>query len=534
MSMSTNHAAGAPSASGTASSPPAVAPERGISALTLSIVVALASGFIAVGAWASYWAAHRNDQYQLLMLGQCVRDGGRLYLDCWENKPPGIAWINALALTVSFGGQLGCWLLPPITLAVCLALFYWATERLLSPVSAATTTLLAAVVYSARPYDTPSINPDFYSSVLELGAASLFLAAAYARGLGPSIWLSSFAGLVWAAAACVKPTGGAGLLGASVVALWLLRSEGAVRGSWPGCAACAWIGFSAGWVVTLCLLLKDGVVAEAAAAMFTFNRELVGMSKLTGAARSWARAWSDLTPLALPLWLGLVGLVASLRRASVNRMSLAFSVAILIWWVLQVWMALTGPSLSMRYWQATFPPMLWLASAGVFQLENSFQRLGPGHRRPIALALMTLMVVLGRPLFDAYVSGVSESYVAFSNPPTERERLAALGESIAKAVPQGETIFVWAYDAGVYVHANRLPASRFTYPRSDEQMEQILQDLARNKPFALLMPQDDSPEFEAWCDVVEYKARDDLLLGYELGFSSGGYQVWLRKGSPGA
>ncbi len=63
----------------------------------------LVATFIALGTWSSYWAYQRNDQYQLITLGQTVYDGGRLYVDAWENKPPGVAWINALGIAMSGG-----------------------------------------------------------------------------------------------------------------------------------------------------------------------------------------------------------------------------------------------------------------------------------------------------------------------------------------------------------------------------------------------------------------------------------------------
>ena len=104
--------------------------------------------FLAIGAWASYWAEQRNDQYQLITLGQCVYDGGELYLDCWENKPPGIAWINALGLVLSPGGQLGVWVLPAAWALLCIIPLWYAVGRLLSPTTARRTAVLASLLRS--------------------------------------------------------------------------------------------------------------------------------------------------------------------------------------------------------------------------------------------------------------------------------------------------------------------------------------------------------------------------------------------------
>ena len=80
------------------------------SALVWIAVVALLS----LGVWASYYAIVRTDQYQLIHLGQVIWDGGRMYVDCWENKSPGIAWLNALGLFCAGGSELGAWILPGV------------------------------------------------------------------------------------------------------------------------------------------------------------------------------------------------------------------------------------------------------------------------------------------------------------------------------------------------------------------------------------------------------------------------------------
>jgi len=155
---------------------------------------------VSLGVWAAYWAVLRDDHYQLIYLGQRILDGGRLYLDCWENKPPGIAWINALAVGFAGGRQLGAWIAPGLTAVVALVVVARAVAGILGRVAALGMLFVAAVLMTMRVHDAPSINPDFYCAVFALVAIALFVAALGARpGARRALWALA-AGLMWSGA----------------------------------------------------------------------------------------------------------------------------------------------------------------------------------------------------------------------------------------------------------------------------------------------------------------------------------------------
>src|SRR5262245_51908169 len=87
-------------------------------------VLVLVAGLLFAGNWATYHAPGRNDQYQLIQLGQCIHQGGRMYADCWENKPPGVAWLNALGFLAARGNPIGPWILPGVIEAGVLLIFW--------------------------------------------------------------------------------------------------------------------------------------------------------------------------------------------------------------------------------------------------------------------------------------------------------------------------------------------------------------------------------------------------------------------------
>ncbi|RME36295.1 MAG: hypothetical protein D6788_11890, partial [Planctomycetota bacterium] len=194
------------------SPPPSVtyrfSPGTGVSASTaLAVLTAVwAVLLVSVGTWATYHAPHREDQYQLILLGQQIRDGGRMYVDAWENKPPGLAWLHAGLLTIDPRHGLLPWLFPGVVTLLGLLLFGWACARTLGGAAACGATALAAVVWTLRIYDTPTIHPDFYSASLEWMGISVFLLALCAERRWRRAAGALAAGLLFAAALTVKQT----------------------------------------------------------------------------------------------------------------------------------------------------------------------------------------------------------------------------------------------------------------------------------------------------------------------------------------
>ncbi len=508
-------------------------PETGSRRVGLAILLSglWAIGLILVGTWATYWADLRNDQFQLIHLGETVYNGGRMYIDCWENKPPGIAWINALGIALGGGRFIGPWLLPGIAALACLGVLTWAMARVLSVGAAWWTLIIASAVYTLRRYDTPSINPDFYSSMFELAACGLLLVSLGASANKRRISLALVAGMVWAASASVKQTGVVGLFAFSVVTVGLAVFRNDKSRQWVFSCVMAWLGLALGVGAVVGVLVHRQTLEPAWEAIFGFNRGLFTIGELGGAIRSWARATSSLSAVQLPLWLALVGIIATTWTGKAKTLSRPFVVVMVVWWIVQVAFALIGPSRSMRYWQATFPAMLWLAGSGIYHLEDSFRRMERGRRAALAVVCATAVLLLAAPLLDQYQYGLANSYLTYSSGHRQRARLAELGTHIQQLVPEDRPIYVWAYDAGVYLYARRRAASTFTYPRSREQMDAILADLATGQAQAILIPKDRASEFDRWCEEACQQTRDRILVAYEMRSSVGQYDIWVRPTS---
>jgi hypothetical protein len=135
--------------------------------------------------------------------------------------------------------------------------------------------VLASLLATLRLYDAPSINPDFYSAMFELGACALWLSAVFESFAGRRFAFGVLAGLFWSAAACVKQTGGTGLVAVTLVALGLLIVKNVYGRRWLVTAAYAWFGLAMGLTVIVVLLMRQGTDRAAWDAIFTFNRGFV-------------------------------------------------------------------------------------------------------------------------------------------------------------------------------------------------------------------------------------------------------------------
>ena len=140
-----------------------------------------------------------------------------------------------------------------------------------------------------------------------------------------------------------------------------------------------------------------------------------------------------------------------------------------------------------------------------------------------------MALLLARPLAEQYRHGLAASRLAYSSDDSERNRLDTAGAQIRNLAAGKRPIYVWAYDPGIYLYADRRPASRFTYPRSAEQIDQILSDLAAGEADLLLIPQGGSARFDRWCDDACRQRLDDILTDYDTSMTIGRYAVWRPK-----
>ena len=60
-------------------------------------------------------------------------------------------------------------------------------------------------------------------------------------------------------------------------------------------------------------------------------------------------------------------------------------------------------------------------------------------------------------------------------------------------------------------------------------MDEIISDLATGKAGAVLIPENDSAEFDRWCDDSCYRQLGQILSGYQVEPAIGRYRPWVRR-----
>ncbi|MEK6676486.1 MAG: hypothetical protein AABZ47_12645, partial [Planctomycetota bacterium] len=376
-------------------------------------------------------------------------------------------------------------------------------------------------------YDTCSVHPDFYSAVTELAAFSTWGMAA--NGLFPNRnrWLAAIAGLLFATATSMRQTGCLALLVITMtVGLFALIRRGretnlAIALAWT------WLGWLVGIAGVVGILAYQTSLAAAYEAIVTFNESFITSDAIVGAFHSWFRARMDLAPVSLPLWLGMVGFVSVVFRRKTEPRDRLVLLILITWWFAAIFLALAGPSKSTRYWLGAFPPMICAAAIGLHELHRVL-KTHTGNKTALVLIAITLTVMLGRPLAEQHIHGIAQTYLDAQRNPSERDRLRELSETLSQAIPEGNRIYVWAYDPGLYMVSNRASACRFTYPRSEVQMNEILQAIENATTKAVVTRSPPAPEFVQWCTDDCATRLAAALVDYRKTTTIHGYTIWLR------
>ncbi len=150
--------------------------------------------------------------------GQIIRNGGLMYRDCWDNKPPAIYYLNAFAIWLAGANPFAIWLFQAIWLMIALIAFYLVMSRVWDSIGLAAVgafILLFVVLYPAifqggNYTETYAILP----AVLAIGVLWSYLQS------GHKGWLVVL-GLLFSAGFMLKPTYIAVELAAAVLVVYL-------------------------------------------------------------------------------------------------------------------------------------------------------------------------------------------------------------------------------------------------------------------------------------------------------------------------
>lgn len=499
-----------------------------------------AAPFIAAAAVLAYYRVDLLDDQLFAFFGWRLLEGDRLYIDIWDNKPPGIFWINALALAAGGGSYLAVVLFAAAAVVAAHVAFYLAASAAYSRGAAALATMLLAVYLTHGHYSGGSNRTETYVAALELAAIAIYTRA-FARPTAAA-WLA--AGACCGLAFCFKQVGLAAF-GAIVLHQVLIAVEGAV--AWrlvaprllllaTGLAAAA--GAAAG------ALALRGELAGAIDAAFLYNRVYFA-NHSTRLPFSFANAEllrrHVLDILTLPLLLAAAALLHAVlwrlrpagRPAPLDealrpaRGACPSPLLLFIPWLLAAaYGALLGPHGFLHYVTPLIAPLALVGAYLLHVLMAEASLLGALQRRASVCLAFVAAVYFAWHAGALQFEKVSTVFVhrIERGERTVEERTA---QAVASLTEPGDRIHCFGFMPAVYRLSGRAHASRYAtsekithagrQPEARAIAETIEADLRRVRPAVIVMTQG---------DYLWLSGRARTSLGWPAGPS---LAEWIRS-----
>ncbi len=471
-----------------------------------AVIVATTAAICApILALAQFIAHARVDEYDAWLFayyGRQLLHGAVLYVDVWDNKPPGIFWLNALGQWLTPGSLVGVWVICGIAVALATAVFFVAVRRLYGLHVAGISTVLAAIYLNLQTFHVGCDRPNTFLVLTEIAAFALYVATL----TRPSWqrWLV-LAGVFGGLGLAFKQTA-LGASAAIVAHVVFLTASGRI----PFRQALARIGlFAAGWLACVAALV-GGLIATSSldAAWYA----IVGFNRLYFAPGAGSSMWppfswmeDHLRAMGLPLVLAGATLVHAIFRAVSRRRSGAAAdgagadhpgllFMLWFWLVAAVYLAALGPHKRAPYLAVVLPPLMLLSAHAIHLLLAGAREAGrrvPAFHAFVAVCWVAYMVIW--PLQMQVATAARQYYHRFLAPPDvhEQEVLAALR---ANSDP-GEAIFVFGYSPRLYWLADRPPAIRYIGTEKVAQLgrnaqpvlNEIIADLEKAEPKVIVL-----------------------------------------------
>ncbi len=421
---------------------------------------------LALNQYISHTRYNEADAWLFSYYGREIARGGILFEQLWDNKPPGIFWINALGSWVSAGSRAG-------TIAFCAAaalgacgLVFAMARRLYGGSAASVITIIASIYLYLDYYHVGCNRPSTFFVLAEL-AAFMFYCRSFGPAKSPSFSLL-LAGVCAGISFWFKQTSLAVAIGVSIHVVFLALG-GAMS---PAMIVRRLLIFAGGWWLSIAaaitLLWATSNLAWAWHAVFAFNVELLD-------SQSRRLTWFGLSELrytmTLPLVLAAATLVFPIVRwvwgveprpadRSPGLRPPGLLVLLWAWMIAAVVLALLGPDRRLHYWGIALPPLVMLAGHGVHLLLNAGRV--QGVERPTiyqVVALLWLAFMLLTPIQSQVRAALSYRWHAQDDP--KQRRVMDLAQAVRERSAPDETMFVWGYEPRIYWASDRPPAIRY-------------------------------------------------------------------------
>jgi 4-amino-4-deoxy-L-arabinose transferase-like glycosyltransferase len=470
--------------------------------------------------------------------------GQRLYVDVWEQRPPGIYWIYLAGFRVFGWSAAAVAWLDILAAAATTLILYGIGRRLGTPLTGAVaaslyaTLTMPAWLYRHHGFLERSVSETFIVVCVGLAA---WLAVHFRER--QTLVTAAGVGLFCGAAVVLKPNAGLYFLALMAwMALYARAAAPPFRGiSWRRSFAVAALAAIVVPAVAVIWVWRLGALGEAATAVVDFNRFYIGQGFTLGgllvtfSKAVWLRIKTD------PLWLagGIASVPVFWELLRTRRLSPLAGLAVLWGAAVALVILANGVRMFNSYFIQAFAPLALLAAWLFTEARRTHQ---PAAVVAAALMLVVLVqrqfpvpvlraaaadldVLRGRIDRNAYL----EMFGGYDNRRGHSSRAnAELAEYVSQHTQPGDRIYLFGISgAGVYFAADRLTAHRFlrvnffvpaTFPDPRFQLSAVLEELAVRRPRYLIFEQlhtSATPEMARAADsLTQHPEIVELLRAY--------------------
>jgi len=444
-------------------------------------------------------------------IGRALNHGARLYVDVWDNKPPGIYWLSAL-----LAGRLAVAIAMPLATSVASAAAAVCVLGIGTRVGGAGVGRIAGlsfvVVASLPLLDGDLFNAELFGAALVAAAIAMVLRSPRPRWL---IVAGALAGL----ALLFK-----GVFAADLVVVMGVAAIGAeARGRTAITNSCAVLaGWSIAVLAAALVLFEQGALGPGIAVLARSDLGYVatyGSQGFAGISGAMLTAVRVLIPL---------GAGAGVAAAFVVQGRLA--AAALAWWLgWDVASSMVSGRGFPHYVQQAEPAICIALAVAASALWRRYGHQGLVGGATVAAAIFSCLLVLWVPVAELSLAhgrglpGLKVDSVATSGLPTYYvdgyhrlldpstapgfDRLfpanltlqrIAVSETDSHSAPS-DRIFVWGWIPWIYTLSNRMPAGRFValgsaYYVEPSSQDTLLRDLEAHPPAVLIVATPGTPE----------------------------------------
>ncbi len=492
--------------------------------------------------------------------GKRMLAGQRLYVDLWDNKPPGIFWIDAISLFISGGKFWGIALVTTSAVAGTVVLFFLTARRLFGLPTAAIGTVMASLYVNFYHYHVGANRPSTFYVFCEIAVLYCYCRAFdgwnsshRADGVQPLFGERYSARASWLFAAGVMAACAIGFRQTSIsVAAAIVVHQAylvATRVQRPAAmlrvaGLCTAGGVATALVVVVVLAATSDLKLAWHGAVAS-NLGYVTHSKQSNLfPREIFQLRDHVRWLGLPVILAVASVIYRIgwrvymgKSDAVNRRLggppnvFALLVA---WFPIAFYLALIGPHRAHHYYGIALAPLVMLATHGVWLLMRKDERVRV-PRYSVVLAVLWFVYMAVPAGSEQFRNAMRAKFERFDD--RSVDRWADTTAAILEHTSPTDQVHAMRYLPAVFWRTNRPQAQRYLlntiidqwHEASQPYVDEVIMSLKTDPPAAIIASKSDLRNMENPKMPITYRDLADWLRENYEPVEPESSGVWLLK-----